>query len=167
MPFIQTETTKDFIKAVKSLVDSRQHGRLKDIATRLDYNYSALNQIMNGGRNVPDHVYSRFSELYNNVQEKVQSVINAEERLLLEQSVLNLTATQKINATSIDRLVASNDRLICLLSEALNLGKPGKSLEVQPETDTAKGIRDQPLDLALDKKYSRQKIKGSSQKGDR
>lgn len=68
MPPPITEQTKRFVKAVKSLIDSGKAGTEKEIAERLEYNYSALNQIMNGHRNVPSHVYQKFTEIYMPVE---------------------------------------------------------------------------------------------------
>jgi hypothetical protein len=64
MKFNQNEITEKFIQLVKVLVNSGKAGSVKDVARTIDYSYSALNQIMNGGRNVPATVYKKFMEVY-------------------------------------------------------------------------------------------------------
>lgn len=68
MKFEQDDKTVKFMQAVKSLVDSGSFGTEKEIAKELDYNYSALNQIMNGGRNVPQKIYKKFTERFKPVE---------------------------------------------------------------------------------------------------
>jgi hypothetical protein len=75
MPFIQKPITKNFINQVKSLVQTGKAGTEKEIAKKLVYNYSALNQIMNGKRNVPEKVYEKFTELYTPVEVKDEGVV--------------------------------------------------------------------------------------------
>lgn len=64
MKFNQNEITEKFVQYVKTIVSSGKVGTVKDVAKSLDYNYSALNQIMNGSRNVPAPIYKKFIEVY-------------------------------------------------------------------------------------------------------
>jgi transcriptional regulator with XRE-family HTH domain len=78
-------------------------------------------------------------------------------RLILEESVLNLTATQKINATSIDRLVA-------LLEKAFNSDIREKADVKQPRSSNKGASQGKPLDLALGKRYGKKNKEGTHQR---
>jgi hypothetical protein len=75
MAFSQNALSKKFVEEVKSLVKSGKAGKAKDIAAKLDYNYSALIQILGANRNVPDHVYQKFTETYKPVDVKESTVL--------------------------------------------------------------------------------------------
>lgn len=71
MPFTQNSLTKKFINDVKILIGSGKVASLKVLAKNLGANYSGLNQVVNGRRNVPADVYNKFTEMYNPKEVKV------------------------------------------------------------------------------------------------
>jgi hypothetical protein len=125
--FNQNEVTRNFVESVKSLVKSGDHGKLKDIAKKLEYNYSALNQIINGGRNVPGYVYKKFTSVYNggNIINDPVVPYATLNRTSLEKSIENLTENEL-------RTTAVIERLVSLLEFNLMGAKPSQPVFADP-----------------------------------
>jgi hypothetical protein len=60
----QSAKTKEFIKKVKSLVETGMIKSYAIIADALDWNPSMLSNVINGRQNVPNDKYKLFTELY-------------------------------------------------------------------------------------------------------
>jgi hypothetical protein len=67
MGFEQNVLSRKFVQMAKSLIASGKERTIKDVANRLNYNYSALNQVMNGRRNIPQPIYDKYTEVYSPV----------------------------------------------------------------------------------------------------
>jgi plasmid maintenance system antidote protein VapI len=65
MPFEPNQKTRNFIKAVKSLVESGKVSGYITIADTIDWDRTAISNVINGRRNVPPEVYKRFTDVYN------------------------------------------------------------------------------------------------------
>jgi len=60
----QNLKTKKFITAVNSLIDKGAVKNFTEIIDNLEVGKSVFSNIINGRRNVPHEVYTKFSELY-------------------------------------------------------------------------------------------------------
>lgn len=65
MPFEPNQKTRNFIKAVKSLVESGKVSGYITIADAIDWDRTAISNVINGRRNVPPEVYKRFTDVYS------------------------------------------------------------------------------------------------------
>jgi hypothetical protein len=74
----QTAKTKEFIRKVKSLVDSGEVKSYAIIADALDWNPSMLSNVINGRQNVPNDKYRLFSEIYQLPGDVVKETKEAE-----------------------------------------------------------------------------------------
>lgn len=77
MGFEQNNLSKRFVNMVESLIASGNERTEKDVAIKLGYNYSALNQVMNGRRNIPNKIFDKYMEVYKPVEvENWEDVFN-------------------------------------------------------------------------------------------
>jgi transcriptional regulator with XRE-family HTH domain len=130
-----------------------------------------------GGKAKPDHLLlSRISKAFNisiddlknkelteedivPMEDKVEKVEtkSTPERVLLEESIHNLTETQKINAISIDKMVN-------LLVSVFNSGQPLKVVPTISQEDISKDTQPVQEDLALGKRYKQNQTRDKIQK---
>jgi hypothetical protein len=61
----QSERSKRFVKQVETLVDSGQVKNKLEIVTALDWDKTALSNVLAGRRDVPAHIYKRFTNIYS------------------------------------------------------------------------------------------------------
>jgi hypothetical protein len=74
----QTAKTKEFIRKVKSLVETGVIKSYAIIAESLDWNPSMLSNVINGRQNVPNDKYRLFSEIYQLPGDVVKETKEAE-----------------------------------------------------------------------------------------
>jgi transcriptional regulator with XRE-family HTH domain len=98
--------------------------------------------------------HSTGNGLYN-IKKEPQNATPSQ--VLLEESIYNLTATQKINAMSIDRLVN-------ILSQVFNSTQPLTAPLGPVAEDTVKASQGPQGDLALGKKYGKKNKEGTHQR---
>lgn len=84
MAFIPKEKTKKFIDQVNSLVDSGIVPSYLELADNIDWNRSAMSNVINGRRNVPNDVYKRFTDVYKPVEIKNVETFTIEKLLRIE-----------------------------------------------------------------------------------
>lgn len=68
MALTPKEKTKKFIEQVESLIDSGVVPSYVEIVDSIEWNRSALSNVINGRRNVPNDVYKRFTDVYKPVE---------------------------------------------------------------------------------------------------
>jgi hypothetical protein len=95
------------------------------------------------------------TESSNGINKEPQNATPSQ--VLLEESIYNLTATQKINAMSIDRLVN-------ILSQVFNSTQPLTAPLEPVAEDTVKASQGPQGDLALGKKYGKKNKEGTHQR---
>lgn len=64
MPFEPNDKTRKFIRQARTLVDSGQVGGYKEIADAIDWDRTAVSNVINGRRNIPPEVFKRFTDVY-------------------------------------------------------------------------------------------------------
>lgn len=61
----QSDKTKEFVKAVKTLMDTGEVKNHAEIIKALDWDKSMFSQVVNGNKNVPNEKYRKFTEVYH------------------------------------------------------------------------------------------------------
>lgn len=79
MAFLQNEKTQKFTAQVKKLEETGVVRSFKEIADAIDYNNTALSQVLSGTRNVPNDVFARFTERYNTEVGEFTTTKNADD----------------------------------------------------------------------------------------
>lgn len=64
MPFTPDDKTKKFVRWVKALINSGKVPSYQDVADNIDWDRTALSNVVNGRRNVPPEVYLKFTKVY-------------------------------------------------------------------------------------------------------
>lgn len=109
MPFSQNEKSKKFVKQVKSLIDTGAVSSLTEISEAVEWNRTALSQVLNGSRNVPNDVYARFTNRYNETPSDVADYKEEQIAFLKEQNQFYKEQisllTEKLK--TIDKIMAS------------------------------------------------------------
>jgi hypothetical protein len=156
----QTAKTKEFVRKVKSLVDSGEIKSYAIIAEALDWNPTMLSNIINGRQNVPNDKYRLFSEIYQVPGDVVKETKDAEPKESkdefymdtikdLRHSGINLSEANKETAAATretamaNRILAENQRDLIEILKVLHRptvdsalsNPPNPSYVVQPYLD--------------------------------
>lgn len=75
MAFNPNDKTKKFVRQAKSLVEGGKVSSYVDLADNIDWDRTALSNVINGRRNIPPEVYLRFTNLYKPAEIKDEGVI--------------------------------------------------------------------------------------------
>jgi hypothetical protein len=156
----QTAKTKEFVRQVKSLVDSGEIKSYAIIAEALDWNPSMLSNVINGRQNVPNDKYRLFSEIYQVAGDAVNDTKDAEPKESkdefymetikdLRHSGITLSEANRETASATretamaNRILAENQRDLIDILKALHRptvdaalnNPPNPSYVVQPYLD--------------------------------
>jgi hypothetical protein len=130
----QTAKTKEFIRKVKSLVETGVIKSYAIIAESLDWNPSMLSNVINGRQNVPNDKYKLFSELYPIPGEKVKDTKEdgpSESAPGQDKAVLALVESNKDVSEGIKYISKTNYELTLLLKQSVGVvtrNQPGRGL---------------------------------------
>jgi hypothetical protein len=131
--FIQNANTKTFIDEVNKLVETSRVKNYKEVADAIEWDKTAISNVMNGRRNVPHEKYTKFTEVYK-VASPVESGYREKYYTLLEQKVQeqdNIIQYLKEFATKITGFENSHKQLNS------NLDKLQSDLLIQAAMNTA------------------------------
>lgn len=64
MAFDPNDKTKKFIRQAKALIESGKVASYADLADTIDWDRTALSNVINKRRNIPPEVYLRFTNIY-------------------------------------------------------------------------------------------------------
>jgi len=65
MNFVQNETTKLFIQEVNRLIQTGTVDGYKALAEKIGWDKTAISNVMNNRRNVPNKIFAAFTEVFN------------------------------------------------------------------------------------------------------
>lgn len=99
MAFIPKEKTVKFIEQVQNLVDNGIVPSYVDIANTIEWNTTAMSNVINKRRNVPNDVYKRFTDIYKPIEIKNIQALTAEKLLRIDaMSTVILSALAEVLA---------------------------------------------------------------------
>lgn len=131
--FAQNANTKTFVDEVNRLIQGGKVKNFKEVADVIEWDKTAISNVMNGRRNVPHEKFTKFTEVYkvdnpadNSYREKYYSLL---EQRLKERDYLE--AYLKEFATKINTFEKSHNELNS------NLGRLQHDLIVQAAMLTA------------------------------
>jgi hypothetical protein len=65
---MQTEKTKKFVEACETLINTGQVKNYTEIIKALDWNKSMISNVKKGRKNVPNHIFKKFTDVYHPIQ---------------------------------------------------------------------------------------------------
>lgn len=110
MPFAPNNVTKKFVQQAKELLNTGKVKRYSDIAEAVEWDKTALSNVINGRRNIPQEIYKEFTTVYN--VEEIKNPAHMEQGLVKE-----LMDSLKKNVAALEKQVELQEREAAIQAE--------------------------------------------------
>lgn len=96
---MQTEKTKKFIKACETLVETGSVKNDAEIIKALNWDKSMFSNVKNGRKNVPNHIFRKFSEVFHPIEVDTAVVVEGDFHQMVGQRMGTTAAIEAMLRT--------------------------------------------------------------------